>query len=105
MSTTMQKRKLVLVQFSFYRFSGPPARLILSFLIISIIESIESPRIYFAKALVNSNLEVSGLGSGCMGMSFRAVAIQLTADELREIENASTYIHVVGTRYTEQMEK
>ncbi len=34
-----------------------------------------------------------------------AVAIQLTADELREIENASAQIDVVGTRYTEQMEK
>ena len=34
-----------------------------------------------------------------------AAAIQLTADELREIENASAQIDVVGTRYTEQMEK
>lgn len=34
-----------------------------------------------------------------------ATAIQLTADELREIEAASAQIDVVGTRYTEQMEK
>ncbi|MBD2704334.1 aldo/keto reductase [Spirosoma sp. BT702] len=35
----------------------------------------------------------------------RAAAIQLTAAELQEIENASAQIDVVGTRYTEQMEK
>ncbi|MEZ0541069.1 aldo/keto reductase [Fibrella arboris] len=34
-----------------------------------------------------------------------AAAIQLTADELQDIENASAQIQVVGTRYTEQMEK
>lgn len=34
-----------------------------------------------------------------------AAAIDLSADELREIEAASTQIQVVGTRYTEQMEK
>ena len=34
-----------------------------------------------------------------------AAAIVLTADELREIEEASAQIDVVGTRYTEQMEK
>lgn len=34
-----------------------------------------------------------------------AVAIQLTADELREIEAASAQIDIIGTRYTEQMEK
>lgn len=34
-----------------------------------------------------------------------AAAIQLTADELREIENAAAQIDVVGTRYTEQMEQ
>ena len=32
-------------------------------------------------------------------------AIELTVDELREIETASTQIEVIGTRYTEQMEK
>ena len=34
-----------------------------------------------------------------------AAAIELTADELQEIEDASAQIDVVGTRYTEQMEK
>ncbi len=34
-----------------------------------------------------------------------ADAIQLTADELQEIEVASAQIDVVGTRYTEQMER
>ncbi len=34
-----------------------------------------------------------------------AAAIALTADELQEIETASAQIQVVGTRYTEQMEK
>ncbi|QJW89578.1 aldo/keto reductase [Spirosoma taeanense] len=34
-----------------------------------------------------------------------AVTIQLTAEELQEIEAASTEIKVVGTRYPEQMEK
>jgi aryl-alcohol dehydrogenase-like predicted oxidoreductase len=34
-----------------------------------------------------------------------AVAIQLTADELQKIEDASAQIEVVGTRYTEQIEK
>ncbi len=34
-----------------------------------------------------------------------AVSIQLTADELQEIEAASAQIKVMGTRYTEQMER
>lgn len=34
-----------------------------------------------------------------------AASIQLSAEELKEIENASVHIKVVGTRYTEQMEK
>lgn len=34
-----------------------------------------------------------------------AVSIELTAEELQEIETASAHIHVVGTRYTEAMEK
>lgn len=32
-------------------------------------------------------------------------AIQLTAEELHEIETASSQINIVGTRYNEQMEK
>ncbi len=34
-----------------------------------------------------------------------AATINLTADELRDIDEASRHIQVVGTRYTEQMEK
>lgn len=34
-----------------------------------------------------------------------AAAIELTAEELQEIETASAHIKVVGTRYTEQMEQ
>ena len=34
-----------------------------------------------------------------------AAAIQLTTDELRDMATASAQIDVVGTRYTEQMEK
>jgi len=34
-----------------------------------------------------------------------AANIQFTGEELREIEAASAKIEVVGTRYTEQMEK
>ncbi|HEY1056928.1 MAG TPA: aldo/keto reductase, partial [Emticicia sp.] len=34
-----------------------------------------------------------------------AAAIQLTTEELQEIENASAHIKVIGTRYTEAMEK
>jgi aryl-alcohol dehydrogenase-like predicted oxidoreductase len=35
----------------------------------------------------------------------QAATIQLTADELKEIEDASAQIKIVGTRYTEQMER
>src|SRR6266542_1260300 len=34
-----------------------------------------------------------------------AASIQLTAEELQEIENASAHIKIMGTRYTEAMEK
>jgi aryl-alcohol dehydrogenase-like predicted oxidoreductase len=34
-----------------------------------------------------------------------AVSIELTADELQEIETACAQIKVTGSRYTEQMEK
>ena len=34
-----------------------------------------------------------------------AASIQLTAEELQDIENASAHIKVTGSRYTEQMEK
>jgi len=34
-----------------------------------------------------------------------AASIELTAEELQEIENASALITIMGTRYTEAMEK
>jgi diketogulonate reductase-like aldo/keto reductase len=34
-----------------------------------------------------------------------AASIQLTKEELQEIENASEQIKITGTRYTEAMEK
>jgi aryl-alcohol dehydrogenase-like predicted oxidoreductase len=34
-----------------------------------------------------------------------AAYIQLSAQELQEIEKASTHISIMGTRYTEAMEK
>jgi len=34
-----------------------------------------------------------------------AASIELTAEELQEIENASAHITIMGTRYTEAMEK
>ena len=34
-----------------------------------------------------------------------AASIELTAEELQEIENASAQIKIIGTRYTEAMEK
>ncbi|HUZ58380.1 MAG TPA: aldo/keto reductase [Hanamia sp.] len=34
-----------------------------------------------------------------------AASIELTTDELREIDAASAHIHIMGTRYTEAMEK
>jgi aryl-alcohol dehydrogenase-like predicted oxidoreductase len=34
-----------------------------------------------------------------------AASIQLTAQELQEIENASAQIEITGNRYTEEMEK
>ena len=74
----------------------------------------------------NSSLEVSAMGLGCIGMSHSyapfpdkqemialirsavelgAVAVQLTPDDLREIESAASKITVQGARYPEHLEQ
>jgi hypothetical protein len=82
------------------------------------------------RRLGTSGLEVSALGFGCIGISFgygpattreagagardsahargvgdRLRAVQLTADDLREIEGAVSKIEVHGARYSEAAQK
>jgi aryl-alcohol dehydrogenase-like predicted oxidoreductase len=67
--------------------------------------------------------EVSAIGLGCMGMSFGygpipgstklhrleenigAAAVELTPDDLREIESAVSNVPVHGDRYPERLEQ
>ena len=71
------------------------------------------------RKLGNSNLEVSAVGLGCMGMSFGygppgdkqemisliRSAVELTSDDLREIDSAVSKITVQGARYPENLER
>jgi aryl-alcohol dehydrogenase-like predicted oxidoreductase len=59
------------------------------------------------RKLGKSNLEVSAIGLGCMGMSFGygPASIGLSTDECREIVEAASKIKVEGARYLEHIEK
>ena len=55
----------------------------------------------------NDGLVVSALGYGCMGLeeNLGAVSVELTFDDLREIEDAAAQIEVHGARLPESVLK
>jgi aryl-alcohol dehydrogenase-like predicted oxidoreductase len=71
------------------------------------------------RKLGRGNLEVSALGLGCMGTSFGygpaadrremiallRAAIELTPEDLREIDRAVSTITVQGARYSESWQR
>ena len=56
---------------------------------------------------LGSDLEDSALGLGCMGMSlgYGPAAVDLTADDLREIDSAAARLTAHGARYSESSQR
>jgi aryl-alcohol dehydrogenase-like predicted oxidoreductase len=62
------------------------------------------------RRLGKSNLEISAMGLGCTKLhrleeNIGAVSVELTPDDLRDIEAAASKITVQGARYPEKLEQ